>query len=98
MAAEDAWRDRVVEPAHVERIKALGENGITLKIYGTVRAEARWAAAGEFRKRLLTAFEANGIELARPARVVLAGAVQAASPDSGADAPPPPASEPGTDA
>jgi small-conductance mechanosensitive channel len=75
MADEDAWRDRVLEPAHVERIKALGETGITLKIYGTVRAEARWDAAGDFRKRLLAAFEANGIELARPSRVVLTGGV-----------------------
>jgi moderate conductance mechanosensitive channel len=78
MAAEDAWKDRVLEPAHCERVKALGETGITLKIYGTVRAEARWDAAGALRKRLLAAFEANGIELARPSRVVLSGAVAAA--------------------
>ncbi|MFI5225439.1 MAG: mechanosensitive ion channel family protein [Candidatus Limnocylindrales bacterium] len=77
MAAEDAWKDRVLEPAHAERVKALGETGITLKIYGTVLAEARWDAAGALRKRLLAAFEANGIELARPSRVVLAAGVAA---------------------
>jgi small conductance mechanosensitive channel len=98
MAEEDAWRDRVVEPAQVARIKALGDTGITLKILGTVRAEARWAAAGEFRKRLLIAFEANGIELARPARIVLAGAVAPAAPAGAADAGAPPADEPGTPA
>ena len=63
----------------MERIKALGETGITLKIYGTVRAEARWDAAGNFRKRLLAAFEANGIELARPSRLVLTGGLVAPS-------------------
>ena len=98
MAEEDAWRDRVVEPAQVARIKALGDTGITLKILGTVRAEARWAAAGEFRKRLLIAFEANGIELARPARVVLTGAVAPAGPAAAPDAGAPPADEPETGA
>ncbi len=36
---------------------------MTLKILGSVRAPEQWAAAGEFRKRLLAAFEANGIEI-----------------------------------
>ena len=44
---------------------------MTLKILGSVRAPDQWAAAGEFRKRLLAAFEANGIEIPRPQRVVL---------------------------
>ena len=41
----------------VERVEALGEHGVTLKILGTVRAPEQWAAAGEFRKRLLAAFD-----------------------------------------
>ena len=45
---------------------------MTLKILGTVRAPEQWAAAGELRKRLLAAFHANGIEIPRPQRVVLA--------------------------
>jgi small-conductance mechanosensitive channel len=45
---------------------------VTLKILGTVRASEQWAAAGELRKRLLAAFHANGIEIPRPQRVVLA--------------------------
>jgi small-conductance mechanosensitive channel len=45
---------------------------VTLKILGTVRATDQWAAAGEFRKRLLAAFRANDIEIPRPQRVVLA--------------------------
>ena len=73
LAGDPVWRRRVLEPPHVERVEALGEFGITLKILGNVRASDRWAAAGELRKRLLDAFRANGIELPRPARVVLAG-------------------------
>jgi small conductance mechanosensitive channel len=73
LAADPVWKRRVLEPPQVERIEALGEFGVTLKILGNVRAADRWAAAGELRKRLLDAFRANGIELPRPARVVLAG-------------------------
>jgi small conductance mechanosensitive channel len=72
MAGDPAWKRRVLEAPRVERVEALGEYGITLKILGTVRAADQWAAGGDFRKRLLAAFKANGIEIPRPQRVVLA--------------------------
>ena len=72
MAADPDWQDRVIEAPHVIRVEALGEYGVTLKVEGTVRAEERWAAPGEFRKRLLAAFREHGIEIPRPQRVVLA--------------------------
>jgi len=72
MAADPDWKDRVLEPPHVVRVEALGEYGITLKVFGAVQAEERWAAPGEFRKRLLAAFHEHGIEIPRPQRVVLA--------------------------
>jgi small-conductance mechanosensitive channel len=71
MASEPAWKRRILEAPRVERVQALGEFGITLKILGTVRAPDQWAAAGELRKRLLAAFAANGIEIPRPQRVVI---------------------------
>lgn len=79
LAADPIWRRRVLEPPRVERVEALGEYGITLKVLGNVRAADRWAASGELRKRLLEAFSAHGIELPRPARVVLAGQPMGAS-------------------
>lgn len=72
MAGDPAWKRRVLEAPRVERVEALGEYGITLKILGTVRAPDQWAAGGDFRKRLLAAFKANAIEIPRPQRVVLA--------------------------
>jgi small-conductance mechanosensitive channel len=72
MAADPEWADRVLEAPHVVRVEALGEYGVTLKVFGAVRAEERWAAPGEFRKRLLAAFQEHGIEIPRPQRVVLA--------------------------
>jgi small conductance mechanosensitive channel len=72
MAADPEWRRRVMEAPHVERVEALGEYGVTLKILGLVRATEQWAAGGELRKRLLAAFATHGIEIPRPQRVVLA--------------------------
>ena len=71
LAEDPAWKRRFLEPPRVERVEALAEYGITIKILGTVRAPDRWAAAGELRKRLLTAFHEHGIEIPRPQRVVL---------------------------
>ena len=72
MASDPAWKRRVLETPRVDRVAALGEYGVTLKILGTVRATEQWAAAGELRKRLLVAFKVHGIEIPRPQRVVLA--------------------------
>ena len=68
---DPVWKRQILEPPRVERVAALGEYGVTLKILGSVRAPEQWAAGGEFRKRLLAALEANGIEIPRPQRVVL---------------------------
>ena len=72
MAGDPTWKRRVLEAPRVERVEALSEYGVTLKILGTVRAADQWAAGGDFRRRLLAAFKANGIEIPRPQRVVLA--------------------------
>lgn len=71
MTADPTWKRRVLEAPRVDRVAALAEYGVTLKILGTVRAPDQWAAAGELRKRLLSAFKANGIEIPRPQRVIL---------------------------
>ncbi len=71
LSEDPVWKRRILEPPRVERVEALGEYGVTLKILGSVRAPEQWAAAGEFRKRLLAALEANDIEIPRPQRVVL---------------------------
>jgi small-conductance mechanosensitive channel len=72
MADDPVWKRRVLESPRVERVEALGEYGVTLKVLGSVRAVDQWAAGGELRKRLLDAFNEHGIEIPRPQRVVLA--------------------------
>jgi small conductance mechanosensitive channel len=64
MAEDEAWAGRVLEPPRVDRVEALTGAGATLKILGTVRAEDRWSAAGELRRRILAAFGAEGVTLA----------------------------------
>jgi small conductance mechanosensitive channel len=63
LAADPEWGPRILEAPRVERVSALGELGITLKILGTVRASEQWAVGGELRKRLLAAFQENGIDI-----------------------------------
>jgi moderate conductance mechanosensitive channel len=76
MAADPDWRRRLMEAPHVERVEALGEYGVTIKVLCLVRATEQWAAGGELRKRLLAAFATHGIEIPRPQRVVLAPSPQ----------------------
>jgi small-conductance mechanosensitive channel len=88
MAADPDWRRRIMEPPHVERVQALGDSGITLKVLGMVRGGEQWAAAGELRMRLLAAFAEHGIEIPYPHRVVISREVPpdpaAAAADDGA--------------
>jgi small conductance mechanosensitive channel len=84
MATDTIWKRRVMQAPRVDRVAALGEYGVTLKILGTVRAPDQWAAAGELRKRLLAAFREHGIEIPRPQRVILSRDPHAfAPPDEG---------------
>jgi len=63
MAADPAWKRRVLEAPRVDRVSSLAGEGVTLKVLGSVRAADRWAATGELRKRVATAFAAENIEI-----------------------------------
>ena len=80
MEGDPIWKRRLLEPPRVERIEAIGEYGVTLKILGSVRAIDQWAAGGELRKRLLAAFTEHGVAIPRPQRVVLARDPDGAGP------------------
>jgi moderate conductance mechanosensitive channel len=71
MAGDPIWKRRVLEAPRVERVAALAENGVTLKILGTVRAADQWSAAGDLRRRLLAAFKDHGIEMPGSQQVFL---------------------------
>jgi small conductance mechanosensitive channel len=71
LQADAAWGARLLEAPSVVRVDALGENGVTLKVLGQVRAAEQWAVAGELRKRILAAFGEHGIEIPFPHRVMI---------------------------
>lgn len=83
MAADPDWKDRLLEAPSFTRVPAVGDLGVTVRVAGKVRPADRWAAPSELRKRLIAAFQANGIEI--PARAQL---------PLGAPAGPPPAPSP----
>jgi small conductance mechanosensitive channel len=63
MALDPEWGPRLLEPPAVIRVGAFTEVGVPLRIGGRVRAQDRFSTPGELRKRLLAAFQANGIEI-----------------------------------
>ena len=65
MMIDEAWAGHLLEAPKLLRVDALGDLGMTLRVTGKVRASDRFTAPGELRKRLLVAFEANGIEIPR---------------------------------
>ena len=67
LAADPAWRERILEVPRVDRVDRLGDQGVTLKILGTVRAADHLAVAGELRRRLAAAMAASGLDPRPPA-------------------------------
>ncbi|HEX2142093.1 MAG TPA: mechanosensitive ion channel family protein [Candidatus Limnocylindria bacterium] len=71
LADDPEWRDRLIEAPSVQRVNALGDSAVALKILGQVRPAQQWAVAGELRKRILAAFAAEGIEIPYPHQVMI---------------------------
>ena len=93
MFDDAAWTGRLIDVPKLIRVGALSDLGITLKVGGRVRATDRWAAPGEYRRRLLAAFDAEGIQMARRGAFVIGqdAAGSAIAVDPGAlDGPPSP--------
>lgn len=82
LAVDPAWSDRITEPPKVLRVDAFEESGVALKILATTRPLHQWDVAGELRRRIKIAFDAEGIEIPYPHRVLV---MQPATP--GADRP-----------
>lgn len=72
MAADPTWLDSLLETPRCTRVLPLTEAGIGLRAAARLRAEARWTAPSEFRRRLVTALDAAGIDLPQRGRLVLA--------------------------
>ena len=73
MAAEEQWRELIVEPIKFYRVDSFSDSAITVKALGTTTPINQWTVAGEFRRRIKKAFEEHGIEPPYPQRVVHEG-------------------------
>ncbi len=71
MQADPAWQDRILEPPKVMRVNALGDSAVALKVLGQVLPAQQWAVTGELRKRILTAFARENIEIPFPHQVLI---------------------------
>lgn len=73
-AADPAWTASILEPPRLLRVEQLAEQGLLLKVVGSVAATQRFEAAGELRRRIVAEFERQGLVLGwRPVPPVVIG-------------------------
>ncbi len=65
LAAEKAWKDKVLEPPHFLNIGNFTDTALEARIIGKTQPSQQWAVTGELRKRLLMAFSKHNIKLAQ---------------------------------
>ncbi len=73
MAADPDWQEELIEPPAFARVEELGDSGVILKVIGDTRPGVQLRVAGELRKRIKQAFDAEGIEIPFPQIVVHRG-------------------------
>ncbi|GAC1391685.1 MAG: hypothetical protein NVSMB46_05100 [Candidatus Saccharimonadales bacterium] len=63
VAADAAFKNKIILAPHVTLIKGFDKNGIVVKITGTTAPSEQWLIKSELYKRLKVAFENNNIEI-----------------------------------
>ena len=86
LKADAEWSEKIIEPPKVMRVNALGDSAVTLKILGQVLPAEQWGVAGELRKRILSAFAREGIEIPYPHQVLISREPQGPATRAEADA------------
>lgn len=70
MAEDPEWREAVREAPAFNRVEDLADSSVVIKITGETAPGEQLQVAGELRKRLKLAFDAEGIEIPFPQRVI----------------------------
>lgn len=70
LAAENYWKDLILETPTFLRVDGLDDSAVNIKITGITQPSKQWEVAGELRKRIKEAFDADGIEIPFPQRVI----------------------------
>lgn len=61
----------ILEPLEVLGIESFGESQVTIKALVKTLPQRQWEVAREFRRRIKTTFDKEGIEMPYPTRVHL---------------------------
>jgi small conductance mechanosensitive channel len=70
MMNDSEWSDAIIEAPHFVRVESFNDSQVSVKVLGKVTPGSQWSVAGEFRKRIMQAFEKNKIEIPFPQRVI----------------------------
>jgi small conductance mechanosensitive channel len=70
MKEDDAWKDVLEEAPAWVGVTELADSAVVVRVAGKIRAGQQWAAQRELNQRLKLAFDAAGIEIPFPQRVV----------------------------
>lgn len=70
LATETYWKDLITEAPSFLRVDSLDDSSVTVKVVGITQPSKQWEVSGELRKRLKEAFDAAGIEIPFPQRVI----------------------------
>ena len=63
---DPAFGENLLTAPTAQRVDRLGDHGVIIKVLGDTKPMQQWALMGEFRKRLKTRFDAEGIEIPWP--------------------------------
>lgn len=70
LADDLEWKPFILKAPQFLRVDNFGDSAMIIKILGETKPLKQWDVAGELRKRLKIAFDAEGIEIALPQRVI----------------------------
>ena len=71
LATDPDWREDIVEAPSVARVSAFSDSSVDLRVIGRTAPHRQWDVASELRRRIKLAFDAEGIEIPFPHRVVI---------------------------
>jgi len=70
LASDRNWKDLIILAPQFLRVEDFGDSAIIIKILGDTEPLRQWEVTGELRKRLIIAFNNEGIEIPFPQRVI----------------------------
>jgi len=70
LSEDTLWKDRIISPPQFLRVADLADSAIVIKILGETLPLKQWEVTGELRKRIIIAFNKEGIEIPFPQRVI----------------------------